>query len=62
MVALNEAIDSAPEGTFDKRDIEAEKELMYLVRNAVEYVQNQGYWGMISNYYGNEIPLKYDWS
>ena len=47
---------------FDVADEETEEELMYLVRNAVDYVQYEGYWSMISEYYNNEIPLKYDWS
>jgi DNA polymerase-1 len=47
---------------FDTRDEETEEELKYMVSNAVEYVQHHGYWSMISEYYGNEIPLEYDWS
>lgn len=47
---------------FDVADEETEEELMYLVRNAVDYVQNEGYWSMISEHYGNNIPLGYDWS
>ena len=47
---------------FDVRDEESEDNIKYLVEEAVEHVQNQGYWSMISEYYGNEIPLEYDWS
>jgi len=47
---------------FDVRNKESEDNIKYLVEKAVEYVQNEGYWGMISEHYGNEIPLEYDWS
>lgn len=47
---------------FDAQDEEAEEELKYMVSNAVEYVQYHGYWSMISDHYGNQIPLEYDWS
>ena len=47
---------------FDVKDDETEKELVDLVEDAVDYVQDEGYWSMISEYYGNSIPLIYDWS
>ena len=47
---------------FDVKDEKAEEELMYLVNKAVNFVQDEGYWSIISEYYGNSIPLKYDWS
>jgi len=47
---------------FDVEGVDAAEELTNLVNEAVEYVQYCGYWSMISDYYGNEIPLKYDWS
>jgi len=47
---------------FDVRNKESEDNIKYLVEKAVEYVQNEGYWAMISEHYGNEIPLEYDWS
>ena len=47
---------------FDVKNEEAEDNLKYLVEEAVKYVQDEGYWSMISKYYGNEIPLEYDWS
>tara|TARA_R100001082_G_scaffold74492_1_gene43005 strand:+ start:49 stop:2163 length:2115 start_codon:yes stop_codon:yes gene_type:complete len=47
---------------FDVRNEKAEEDLMYLVNQAVKFVQDEGYWGMISQYYGNDIPLEYDWS
>jgi hypothetical protein len=47
---------------FDVKDDIAEGVLKYLVEEAVKYVQDEGYWSMISKHYGNEIPLEYDWS
>ena len=47
---------------FDVKDDEAVEELKVLVLDAVNYVQKEGYWSMISEYYGNTIPLEYDWS
>ena len=47
---------------FDVRDEITEDILKCLVEEAVKYVQDEGYWSMISDYYGNEIPLEYDWS
>lgn len=47
---------------FDVRNEESKDNIKYLVEEAVEYIQNEGYWGMISEHYGNEIPLEYDWS
>ena len=47
---------------FDVKDDEAENNLKYLVDEAVKQIQYEGYWSMISKYYGNEIPLEYDWS
>tara|TARA_R110000824_G_scaffold8336_3_gene37662 strand:+ start:23251 stop:25332 length:2082 start_codon:yes stop_codon:yes gene_type:complete len=47
---------------FDVKDEEAEDNLKYLVEEAVKHVQDEGYWSMISKYYGNKIPLEYDWS
>jgi len=47
---------------FDVKDSKAEEELKDIVNEAVLYVQNVGYWSMISDYYGNNIPLEYDWS
>jgi len=47
---------------FDVEGVDAAEELTNLVNEAVEYVQDEGYWSMISKYYGNEIPLEYDWS
>ena len=47
---------------FDVKNQEALYELKCIVEDAVNYVQDKGYWSMISEYYGNEIPLEYDWS
>lgn len=47
---------------FDVKDDAAEQEIRQIVVDAVDYVQNKGYWAMLSEYYGNEIPLEYDWS
>ena len=47
---------------FDVKDDTAEQEIKQIVVNAVNHVQNEGYWAMLSEYYENEIPLEYDWS
>ena len=47
---------------FDVKNKESEQEIKQIVEDAVNYVQNEGYWSILSEYYGNEIPLEYDWS
>ena len=47
---------------FDVKNEIAEQEIRQIVTDAVNYVQNEGYWAMLSDYYGNEIPLEFDWS
>ncbi len=47
---------------FDVKDEGEEIKMKQLVADAVEYVQEEGYWYMLSKHYGNEIPLEYDWS
>jgi len=47
---------------FDVANKDAAEELTELVKEAVSFIQDEGYWSMISEYYGNEIPLEYDWS
>lgn len=47
---------------FDVKNKEEEEKIKEIVKKAVKYVQEKGYWYMLSQYYENEIPLKYDWS
>jgi len=43
-------------------DYGEEEQIRSLVLQALNYVEQEGYWAMLKEHYGNEIPLEYDWS